>query len=326
MTCLVYVWIGPELPDWAKLSLQLAKKTSGIEVILLCNRSVGFVQGVSRQYYIEDFYSPPQSLIDSYKHPRANFRRGFWIKTTERFFILQQFMSEYSIASVFHAELDNLVFNISLLSDKLDLVGFGLFCPRDATNRGIASLVYVNHANSLKEFTDLTLKKLEMDSNDMELLGQLLQVSKSYHSLPTEATIYLNKDKLSWEHVSTEMTGGIFDAAALGQFLFGIDPRNCNGFLYNGFENENKGCDLWKLRYEIDLPHGRAAISQSDGSNKTNLYNIHVHSKLFKQLLTDGRINEIIRKIHNGEKTIMSLNILSNRLVYLAMKVLGFSI
>ena len=60
MTSLVYVWIGSELPAWARLSLQLAKKTSGLEVILLCNHSIGFVQGVSRQYYIEEFYIQPK--------------------------------------------------------------------------------------------------------------------------------------------------------------------------------------------------------------------------------------------------------------------------
>jgi hypothetical protein len=169
------------------------------------------------------------------------------------------------------------------------------------------------------------LEKLEIYSNDMELLGGLLKSSKSYYSLPTEASISLIHDKLLWEHESVEIVGGIFDAAAIGQFLFGIDPRNCKGFLYNGFENENKGFDLWKLRYLVDLESGKASVSQSDGSNKTNLYNIHVHSKLFNQLLTDGRINEIIDKIHNGEKTIMSLNLLQNRLVRLSLKLLGFS-
>ena len=325
MTCLVYVWIGSELPDWAKLSLQLAKKTSGLEVILLCNHSIGFVEGISRQYYIEDFYSQPQILLVKYKHARADFRGGFWIKTIERFFILQQFLTKYSISSFFHAELDNMVFNISLLADKLNLIGYGLFCPRDSFNRGIASLIYVNNANSLKEFTDLALERLEMDLNDMELLGELLKRSKNYYSLPTEASLSLLKDKQSLDHLPAELIGGIFDAAALGQFLFGIDPRNCNGILFNGFENENKGCNLWRLKYSIDLQHGRAEISQIDGSNITNLYNIHVHSKLFNQLLIDGRINEIIHKIHNSKKTIMTKNIFLDRrrLVRFFKKVLG---
>jgi hypothetical protein len=326
MTSLVYVWVGAKLPAWARLSLQLAKKTSGLEVVLLCNRSIGLVHGVARQYYIEDFYIQPQILLDSYKLARADFRRGFLIKTTERFFILHQFLSKYSIHSIFHAELDNMVFNISLLADKLNQIGYGLFCPRDAVNRGIASLIYINNPDSLKEFTDLALEKLEIDTNDMELLGECLKKSKNYYSLPTEASVSLIEDSQSLDHVSEELTEGIFDAAAIGQFLFGIDPRNCNGLLYNGFENENKGCNLWKLRFSIDLQHGRASISQNDGKNITNLYNIHVHSKLFNQLLINGRINEIIHRIHNGQKTMMSLNVLSNPLLQLFLKRLGFII
>jgi hypothetical protein len=102
----------------------------------------------------------------------------------------------------------------------------------------------------------------------------------------------------SWKYVALEIIGGIFDTATLGQFLFGIDPKNCRELSYNCFESENKGCDLWKLTYEVNLQAGKASIGLRDGLSKKNLYNIHVHRKLFKKILTGGRINEIIRKIN----------------------------
>jgi hypothetical protein len=325
MMRLIYVWLGPVLPAWARISLMLSKNTSGLETVLLCNRSVGDVSEVSTQYYLEDFYIPPDVLRGNGNDLRVKFRHGFWIKTTERFFVLEQFVKKFSHENIFHAELDNLIFNIADLGEKLDTVGSGLFCPRDAVDRGIASLIYINNQKSLSEFTNLALGRLNYDSNDMDILGCLLNESKNFYSLPTEIS-FKSSSPPPWVYVTSETASGIFDAAALGQFLFGIDPRNCNGLLYNGFENENKGYDLWKLNFEIDLQYGKATVRDSGNSKEANLYNIHVHSKLFKQFLIDGRIETIIQKINAGEKTRMSLNIGSNRLARFALRIAGFSI
>jgi hypothetical protein len=315
MTSLVYIWIGKKLPSWAQLSLRLANRTSGLDVILLCNRSVGKVKGIPRQYYLEDFYIQPLA-INTLKDNRAYFRAGFWIKTIERFFVLQQFLNTYQAGNIFHAELDNIVFNLSELGKKLDFEGSGLFCPRDSPDRGIASLIYINDHSSLVEFNNLALDKLETNCNDMDLLGILLSSSTRFYSLATEANFNLNTKSLPWRYIPEKAAGGIFDAAAIGQFLFGIDPRNCNWILYNGFENENKGCDLWSLKYQIDIKNGLASVGREDGSDFVNLYNIHIHSKLFKQTLRDGRISKILNKIHNKKKTLMSFNLSLNNLYY----------
>lgn len=270
MHALIYVWIGSALPDWARVSLGLSKSTSGVQTILLCSRAIGSVPEVSRQYFLEDFYSPHDFLSARYEHASAQFRDGFWIKVIERFFILEQFVRMYGYTNFFHAELDQLIFNIADLGSKLDEFGFGCFCPRDDINRGIASLIYVNDTGALKAFTDLALTKIKFDFNDMDLLGELLRHSNKFFSLPTEAVFASDKANLPFKCVAQNFTGGIFDAAAIGQFLFGIDRRNCSGRLFNGFENENRGCNLWALKYEIDLQNGLATIGQRGDSIKTN--------------------------------------------------------
>ena len=157
----------------------------------------------------------------------------------------------------------------------------------------------------------------------MDLLGELLRHSNKFFSLPTEAVFASDKANLPFKCVAQNFTGGIFDAAAIGQFLFGIDRRNCSGRLFNGFENENRGCNLWALKYEIDLQNGLATIGQRGDSIKTNLYNIHVHSKLFKKIQIKGRIGKIIQQIHVGKKTLMHLNADSNSFWRLVLRVAG---
>jgi hypothetical protein len=304
---LVYVWIGSSLPAWARMALKLSNLNSGVVTILISSKSIGSVPEVSEQIFLEDFYTPPKNISHEFDDMSLAFRDGFWIKTTERFFVLQQFMEEYSMKAIFHAELDNLIFDISDLSKKLDSVGVGFFCPRDSIDRGIASLVYINQVTSLKEMTDVFMKNKPGYQNDMLLLGDLLKNSNNFYSLPTENKLEVNKKEL-WETVNHTDLGGIFDAASIGQFLFGIDPRNSNTLLFNGFENENKGCDLWNLKFINCLERRTFQIKDNASSTRLNLYNIHIHSKLFNILSNPHKLSHVLENINSGKKTLMTLN------------------
>ena len=322
MNSLVYVWLGDHLPSWARISLLLAKKNSGLSTLLISSRKVGAVPEVGQQIFLEDFYCQSDVIKSKYSTKKASFRDAFWIKTTERFFVLEQFMRKFSYESIFHAELDNLVFNISLLGANLDLVGSGLFCPRDSIARGIASLIYVNNIDALVELSQEAVNSSNAGLNDMELFGKLLQSSKYYFGLPTEAA-FNTESSGYWNYVKPDISYGIFDSAAIGQFLFGIDPKNIKGPLYNGFENENKGYDLWRLKYSIDIEKGIASITNKDTSESKNLYNIHVHSKLFHQLIDSDHLKSILFTLDKGDKTLMSVNHRPNRFVRFLNKLTG---
>lgn len=57
---LVFVWLGDALPDWAKIALRIAGRTSGLSTVLICSRKIGVVDGVARQVWLEDVYEPPE--------------------------------------------------------------------------------------------------------------------------------------------------------------------------------------------------------------------------------------------------------------------------
>ena len=310
---LVFVWLGERFPHWMGQALRMNQGLCSVETILISNSAAGRLPSVTHQIFLEEFYEPPIDLNIGFAHLAPGFRAGFWSKTTERFFVLKQFMDKFSLSACFHAETDNVVFDISQLANALDNVGQGLFCPRDSIDRGIASLIYINDTGALGEMLALLKEQTRPFANDMALLGYLLQRSPKFFSLPTE-NIFGSPTNIKWPLIDSSAVGGIFDAASVGQFLFGIEPRNTGPFLFNRFENENCGVNLNTLDYKIG-PTGRqfSLVRKSDGL-QLNLYNLHVHSKLFQQVSNTTRLKEILSRVNNNKKTLMALNIHNNLL------------
>jgi hypothetical protein len=310
---LVFVWLGETVPDWARLSLDIAGRTSGLPTVLICSREVGVVHGIKRQVWLEDFYMPPEDKWAEKKGIKLGFRNGFWRKAFERFIVLEQYVASHGIVSLFHAEVDNLVFRIGDLARHLDAVGRGLFCPRDAVSRGIASLVYVNDTRTLTRMVNAFFADDLPLSSDMQLLGHMLQHDGMFYALPTERVMCAEPSR-EWETVPVDHTKGIFDASAVGQFMFGIDPRNGGIVLRNGFLNECRGCDLWGLHIELDVDAGTCSLSKkTERECEVRLYNIHVHSKLFKAIADPVQRGRIVGRLNNGLTTLLAVRLVQWR-------------
>jgi len=297
---LVFIWIGDFLPEWAKISLLINSQKSNCAPILICNRSIGSVDGICPQIFIEDFYTRPYFLNKWYLSPSKNFRDGFWIKSSERFIILSQFLRKFKITEAFHAELDNLIFDLTDLNFLLNSTGSGLFCPRDNFKRGIASLIYINNHDALDVLHNFYENSRLEELNDMSILGRLLSGhSDLFFSLPTEN--FFSTD-VGWNTLKQVDLGGIFDAAAIGQYLMGIDIRNSFLPVFNGFSNENAGYDLNSLLFLLDASQSSLNAHNPLTNVSTKIYNLHIHSKNF-YLIKNGRLPNIISKINQSSKT-----------------------
>lgn len=310
---IVFVWLGGTLPDWARVSLRLAGQTAGLPTVLICSRTVGTVDGIGRQVWLEDFYESPEWKWEAKKGARSRFRDGFWRKTFERFIVLEQFATSGRAAPFFHAEVDNLLFRINDLGPRLDAIGRGCFCPRDARARGVASLVYVNEMTALSRMIEVFFDERIAMTSDMEVLGHMLQHDSGFYSLPNERVLAPEASP-AWRTLSVEDTGGVFDANALGQFMFGIDPRNGGICMRNGFPNEYRGCDLWTLRIHLDIAAGKCTLSRKEGGEgEIHLYNIHVHSKLFHTIADPLALTRIIDRLNKGQTTLLSVRLVQWR-------------
>ena len=161
-------------------------------------------------------------IDDAIASGALNKNNNFWLFTSLRFEVLNYFIKKSNINSFFHAEIDNLLFNFDDLDDKFNQIGHGIFVPRDGKFRAIASFIYCNRPSCLDELLSLYSPPFNPE-NDMQALGIYANKSKYFFSLPTESYEYT---KRIWKVLLPEITNGLFDAAAIGQYCLGIDPRN----------------------------------------------------------------------------------------------------
>ena len=101
-------------------------------------------------------------LVDTYKFNEMssldnNFRNGFWKLTSQRFFIIYEFMKQFNVENVIHLENDVLIYyNCDVLVPYLNKTN--VYIPFDTYKRNIASIMYIPNANIFKIILDLFIQ------------------------------------------------------------------------------------------------------------------------------------------------------------------------
>jgi hypothetical protein len=309
---LVFVYLGNRLPRYARKSVVLAQKLSGLDVVLVTERRFWWPgSGKCERYILGDSYKP--ELIETdIDEKRAKFRNGFWLKTTERFFALNEYMRNNNINECFHAELDNLVFANNRLAIELNNFGSGLFVPFDSPNRAIASFMFVNSNEILAKFCRFAAQHIGT-KNDMELLALFGQMySDEVFALPTNLdneTLNAGLSAVGIQTIDIERTG-IFDAAAIGQWYFGIDPRNSFWLVRNQFVNDVAEIDMKSFRMQwSENKSSFEAFMVGALQNKYLVNNLHIHSKIFKKISRKTKLLSIVSRTDASERVLISLNL-----------------
>jgi hypothetical protein len=225
-----------------------------------------------------------ESLQDSFHYDEKNhldkqFRNGFWTFTSQRFFYIYEFMCSHDITNVIHLENDVLIYyNCTQIRDSFD--PSYIYIPFDTYTRNIASIVYIPSANVLKP----VLERYDFHKNDMENFSHIMRSTGLIQPLPIFIDSNIN---IVYRFITTNYDrfhGFIFDAAAMGQYLGGVDPRNISGDTV-GFVNEtciikyNQYSFVWDTINDIKRP-----FIIVDG-NKIPIFNLHVHSKNLVRLM-----------------------------------------
>jgi hypothetical protein len=127
-------------------------------------------------------------------------------------------------------------------------------------------------------------------TNDMDLLGCALNkfIATELPSSPQP------KKELLSNHY-------IFDGAAIGQYLLGIDPIHTNGSVISGFQNANFSFDLSTFGWSIPRM-GKLVLTFE--SVEYQILNLHAHSKEILGIPnpTDPRWTQILQEA-NHEKS-----------------------
>ena len=224
-----------------------------------------------------------EDLIPNYsadiKDMSNTFRNGFWKLTTYRFNALQAYMEKYNITNIVHIENDVLVYK------KIDELIFHdnskILLTMDSEKRCIPGLMFIPNHILLKT----CLQHFNPNLNDMENWGLCFHNFNAYvDTLPIFIT---DKSTPSREMITRnfEKYQAIFDAAAIGQYLGGIDSRNS---LENtvGFVNETCIFNysvykfIWK-KNENNLVVPYILINDVEYP----IINLHIHSKNLKKFV-----------------------------------------
>ena len=207
------------------------------------------------------------------------FRDGFWFNSSNRFFALADYMLHMGLENVVHIENDYVLYfdptdKFQAFSTYADFAA-----PLDRI-RAIPGIVWIKNskiANSLVKFMS---ENPQLD--DMHSVGQFCCGGSDIKSrpLPTLPYSYAKKKGLDIEKYSggIELFGGIFDAAAIGQYIGGIHWMN-NPMDSTFFLNESSDLNLEDFLFSWAVCEGIKSPSLMFEGVKTTVLGVHAHSK-----------------------------------------------
>lgn len=290
-TPLVFVYIGSEIPDYARYSIRLANRTSDCHIEVLSDsarpkwapRDVDWI--VTSEFYDSS----------DFEEFRANnplphdFRDGFWYHTAERLFVLEQYMTKYDKAAILHGEIDCLFFSLPSLVSQLESINKrGVFFAKETQELGVASLLYINAVDALARLRAELVAKSYLGS-EMHILGQLPLDGGYFHALPTAESLFRKAKRPPDWPLPTETPNFIVDGAVIGRWLFGLDPRNTGGQGVVNMVQSHKNAvqfphPLGELRFDFDKNRPWRILVSSQTSAWVTVHVLHVHSKLHRRL------------------------------------------
>lgn len=201
---------------------------------------------------------------------------GYWLFAVERLFAIH-LLSNYINGPVIHLESDVYpIFSPELIETLYTRVN-KVAVPRYSSNRGLASILYIKSFMDYLEVLNHLLFILNLNAktllSDMDLLGVALN-KKIIEELPTYPSD-------SWEvDFNGEFKHIIFDAAALGQYLFGQDPFHTDSFRISGFKNPDFKIDLGDYTWNLTKDSIKVTrINMEMSGKKFYPVNLHIHSK-----------------------------------------------
>jgi len=224
------------------------------------------------------------NFAENSRHDKE-WRTGFWHYTSARFFVIHSFMEKYGVNNVIHIENDVVLYYNC--DDVLTVPLLGsqrVHIPFDSYERNIASIMYIPDASTFGQI----LCHYDYSKNDMynfsairertDLIDQFPIFIEEYGTTFSGGTCVGERAFVS--HGWSRFGKYIFDAAAIGQYIGGVDPRNC-ATDSRGFINETciikyneEGTIIWKIENGIMKPFLRLKCEI-----EVPIFNLHIHSK-----------------------------------------------
>jgi hypothetical protein len=219
-------------------------------------------------------------LFDEYNYydktmMNKTFRNGFWTLTSLRFFYIYALMRQYNLSNCIHIENDVLLYhNIDILETTLN--NNFMYIPFDTYRRNIASIMYIPNHELFKQILDC----YDVRKNDMDNFCHIKRKTGLIKNFPIGPINIANTDEKRFVCDNYESFNFIFDAAAMGQYLGGVDPRNIPGDS-TGFINET--CCIKYNEYKFEWINKKPYLLVDN--DRIPIFNLHIHCKNLKKFM-----------------------------------------
>lgn len=294
MSRVLYVHVGTSPPPFHLVDTAFQSLRLGYDVVVVLPRE--HVEGMDawlrpvdapQRWTLvacEDLVLPPSA--ERYTRAVARFgvgefRSGFWIMTTLRFFYVEAYMRTHAVPVV-HVENDVMLY-IPPAALAPYVASGRVACVQDAPHRVVPSVVlFPSHAEA-SALCDHLVTSMETSAsflNDMDLLA-CFPLRTPLPLFPTDA----------W----------VFDGAAIGQYLGGIDPRNASPPPRTPYTNTTRG---FVNETSVFKPDTRVWTRTPDGyaTGETKVANLHIHSKQLYQF--SPRFDLLFEDIVTGDRVV----------------------
>ncbi len=233
------------------------------------------------------------------------FRNGFWHLCKLRLVYLYAYMNKYNLNNIIHIENDVLIYtdlytmintlveNINTKlgkRDKIKKFPNKLLLPFDCKTRAIISIMFIP---TIEILHNILVKTLNTQLNDMEIIPSLFNENETYRRMigllpiaPVDFLKLLNGGNNFLNRKCEYETdyNDIYDAAAIGQYLGGVDPRNISGDT-RGFINETCIVKYNLLKFKWFKYGGLYKPWMIYNSRLFTINNLHIHCKNLKKYM-----------------------------------------
>jgi len=252
---------------------------------------------ITENHYFDKLKDLDVTLVDSSELDDYNFnntsnlnkhfRNGFWHLCSLRFFYLYSYIEKNQLTDCIHLENDVMSY-INFDKLKTCFKHNKVYATFDCDTRVIPSILYIPNSKAFEPI----INNYNTHRNDMENLARFDE------TVIVPFPIYLNDKDINKFNKNFDDFHCIFDGAAMGQYLGGIDPRNQPGDT-RGFVNEtciikyNHNIFYWVLEDGLYAPH--ILIN----NRVIKVINLHIHSKQLNQFMSNNPKEELLIKKYN---------------------------
>jgi hypothetical protein len=297
---IVFIHVGDTVPPHADVAIAQARRFNPHARIILLSSEKGLQRFRSLEgeenLQLCSYEDLPRTSIHQRYQNRCVETSPFWRYTSERFLYLWDLMKAYSLENVFHLENDNMLYaDLEPLLPHFQHYYPGVGATFDNDERCIPGFVWIANCGAMEDLAAYFAKKAPLRLSDMQVMGLYRQerFAKAVDNLPIIMPQYSSAYPLKSSHNHatqrpssysnhSEIFQAIFDAAAIGQFLGGIDPIHANH--EPGFINESCLFNPSLLEYKWELDEqGRAVPYAVFQGYSYKIINLHIHSKRLQE-------------------------------------------